>query len=85
MILDIRAGKEWEEKHIQGSLNIPLNHLEERLDEVPTDCTVVVQCAGGYRSATAASILKRHHLTNVMDLVGGLAAWEAGRLEVVAP
>jgi glyoxylase-like metal-dependent hydrolase (beta-lactamase superfamily II)/rhodanese-related sulfurtransferase len=85
VILDIRAGKEWEEKHIQGSLNIPLNHLEERLDEVPTDCTVVVQCAGGYRSATAASILKRHHLTNVMDLVGGLAAWEAGRLEVVAP
>lgn len=76
-VLDIRADKEREMKHIEGSLHIPLNHLEERLDEVPTDQTVVVHCAAGYRSAIAASILKRHDITNIMDLVGGYAAWES--------
>ena len=66
---------------IPGSLHLPLNHLEERLGEIPTDRTVVVQCAGGYRSAMAASILKRHGISDVMDLVGGLSAWEAVQRE----
>jgi hydroxyacylglutathione hydrolase len=83
IILDIRAEQERDQKYIQDSLHIPLNHLEERLNEVPRDRTVVVQCAGGYRSAMAASILQGHHFTNVMDLIGGLAAWEAGQMRVV--
>lgn len=77
LVLDIRSGQERAAKSIRGSLHVPLNHLEERLDEIPTSATVVVQCAGGYRSAMAASILKRHGIADVMDLVGGLAAWEA--------
>ena len=79
VVLDIRSGQERAGKSIRDSLHVPLNHLEERLEEIPTDSTVVVQCAGGYRSAMAASILKRHGITDVMDLVGGLAAWEAVR------
>ena len=84
VVLDIRSGQERADKAdqaIPGSLHVPLNHLEERLGEIPTDTTVVVQCAGGYRSAMAASILKRHGISDVMDLVGGLSAWEAVRRE----
>ena len=81
LVLDIRSGQERAAKSIPGSLHVPLNHLEERLDEIPTGTTVVVQCAGGYRSAMAASILKRNGIADVMDLVGGLAAWEAVRRE----
>ncbi len=81
VILDIRSGSERTEKHIPGSLHVPLNHLEQRLEEIPGDATVIVQCAGGYRSAMAASILKRHGIDDVMDLVGGLSAWEAVRRE----
>ena len=77
VVLDIRSGQERADKSIRGSLHVPLNHLEERLGEIPAGTTVVVQCAGGYRSAMAASILKRHGIADVMDLVGGLAAWEA--------
>ncbi len=82
VVLDIRSGQERADKAdqaIPGSLHVPLNHLEERLGEIPIDTTVVVQCAGGYRSAMAASILKRHGISDVMDLVGGLSAWEAVR------
>ena len=73
-IIDIRAPNEWEAGHVEGSINIPLNHLEERLDEVPTTGNVVVQCQGGYRSAIAASLLAREGRENVMDLVGGYKA-----------
>lgn len=81
LVLDIRSGQERAVKSIRGSLHVPLNHLEERLGEIPTGTTVVVQCAGGYRSAMAASILKRNGIGDVMDLVGGLAAWEAVQRE----
>ncbi len=81
LVLDIRSGQERAARSIRGSLHVPLNHLEERLGEIPNGTTVVVQCAGGYRSAMAASILKRNGIADVMDLVGGLAAWEAVQRE----
>jgi rhodanese-related sulfurtransferase len=57
-------------------VNIPLNNLRERVAEVPRDGTVVIHCAGGYRSSIGASILEAEGLTDLMDLVGGFAAWE---------
>jgi hydroxyacylglutathione hydrolase len=36
LVLDIRNPREWKAKHIQESLNIPLNHMQERIAEVPS-------------------------------------------------
>ena len=81
VILDVRAEREFESKRIEGSLNIPLNRLRARTAEVPKDRPVVVHCAGGYRSAIAASILEQAGITDFVELAGGLSAWEAaGRL-----
>jgi rhodanese-related sulfurtransferase len=82
VILDIRASKEREAGYIQNSLSIPLNHLEERIEEVPRDVDVVVHCAGGYRSSIATSILQKHGYTNVLDMVGGYKAWVGSNLPV---
>jgi rhodanese-related sulfurtransferase len=57
MVLDIRNPREWEAGHIPESLNIPLNHIQERLEEVPRTRRIAVHCAGGYRSSIAVSIL----------------------------
>ena len=46
---------------------------------------VLVHCAGGYRSSVAASLLQRHGFTDVSEIAGGLAAWEAAGLPVVKP
>jgi rhodanese-related sulfurtransferase len=43
---------------------------------------VLVYCAGGYRSAIAASLLRRHGIRQVDEIAGGIAAWEAGGLPV---
>jgi rhodanese-related sulfurtransferase len=84
VVLDMRTVREWQEKHIEGSCNIPLNHLEERLADVPRDREVVVHCASGYRSSIAMSLLERHGFTRLTDLVGGFAAWEASQLATTA-
>ena len=83
LLLDIRAEKERKDKFIEGSLHIPLNHLKERVGELPSDRPVVVHCAGGYRSSIAASIIKRLGNWNVSELLGGIAAWEKSGLAVV--
>lgn len=59
-VIDARNEAEVESdgKFIEGSLNIPLNELRDRADEVPTDKPVVVHCAGGFRSAAGSSILE---------------------------
>ena len=82
VVLDVRGAKERESKRIAGSVHVPLNHLEERIGEVPRGKKVVVHCAGGYRSSIAASLLEKNGIGELRELAGGLAAWEAAKLGV---
>jgi hydroxyacylglutathione hydrolase len=84
LVLDVRAPREWAGKRIEGSLNLPLNHLQERLAEIPRDRRIAIHCAGGYRSSIAASILHQSGITNLTEMAGGLAAWEAAQLPFVS-
>ncbi len=77
LVLDVRTEREWRDHRIEGSLNVPLGRLLQRLDEVPRDRQLVVHCATGYRSAIAASLLRRHGFVAIADLVGGIGAWAA--------
>jgi glyoxylase-like metal-dependent hydrolase (beta-lactamase superfamily II)/rhodanese-related sulfurtransferase len=83
LVLDVRAENEWQQGHIEGSVNIPLSRLADRLDEVPRDRSVVVHCQGGYRSSIAASLLQQHGYENVTDLVGGFQAWSVSQLPFI--
>jgi hydroxyacylglutathione hydrolase len=84
LLLDVRNPQEWASKHIAGSVNIPLNHLQERIAEIPRNRPIAVHCAGGYRSSIAASILHQHGITHLMEMAGGLAAWDAAQLPLVS-
>jgi len=83
-VLDVRSGREWAAKHIEGSVNLPLNHLHEHIGEIPRNRRIAVHCAGGYRSSIAASLLHQNGLTNLIEMAGGLAAWEAAQLPVAS-
>jgi glyoxylase-like metal-dependent hydrolase (beta-lactamase superfamily II)/rhodanese-related sulfurtransferase len=72
-VLDVRAESEVGEVSVEGSVNIPLSRLLEHLDELPRDRPIVVHCSSGYRSSTAASLLRRAGFDQVSDLVGGLS------------
>lgn len=82
LILDVRSQQEWKEGHIPNGRNIPLSQLKERIDEIPKDRRIAVHCAGGYRSSIAVSLLDQNAITNVIELAGGITAWEAANLPV---
>ena len=84
LVLDIRNPSEWATKHIAGSINIPLSHLQARIAEVPRDRRIAVHCASGYRSSIAASILHRCGINNLADIAGGLTTWDASKLFLVS-
>lgn len=80
LAIDVRAPREREQKHIEGSISIPLNHLEENLKSLPRNRPLLVYCAGGYRSSIAASLLQRDGFVSVGEIAGGIAAWESAKL-----
>jgi len=82
LAIDVRTPREREQKHIGGSLGIPLNHLIEKVETLPKDRPLLVYCAGGYRSSIAASLLQRSGFERVSEIAGGIAGWEAAKLPV---
>lgn len=76
VVLDVRTENEFERSHIPGSLLIPLQQLEARLDEVPhSDVPIAVVCEQGVRSVSACRLLAEHGYDSLFTLAGGLAAW----------
>lgn len=75
-LLDVRQPKEYAAGHLPGSLLIPLKELPERVNELDNQKTTIVYCATGGRSRTAAQFLKGRHFSKVLNMAGGIKAWE---------
>ena len=76
-ILDVRTAAEWDGGHIAGARHLPLAELTQRVGEVPDGPRIAVLCGSGYRSAIAASLLKRAGRENLVNVTGGYAAYRA--------
>ncbi len=83
-LVDVRTPAEFAGGHIEGAVNIPLDSLAQRLDEIPQDQPVVVYCRSGNRSATAARQLAQAGYTDIYDL-GGIIAWQNQGLALQTP
>lgn len=69
-IIDVRDAKEFETGTFKGARNVPINSLEKRIDELPTDKPIVFVCGAGGRSGEAvdmAKLLKPALKTYFMD------------------
>lgn len=77
VLIDVREPHEWEVANLAdyGAKLIPLGQIEKRLDEIPRDTPVVVQCKSGGRSAKAQAKLVEAGYTNVRNLTGGILRW----------
>jgi hydroxyacylglutathione hydrolase len=73
-IVDVRNPAECADGMIDGATNLPLPTLLDRLADLDRDRPTAVYCAGGYRSATAASLLRSRGFSTVADLLGGYSA-----------
>ena len=58
-ILDVRTPGEFAQKHLPSAVNIPVEELKGRIDEVPVDRPVVVYCRSGMRAGNAGAMLNQ--------------------------
>ena len=71
MLLDVRTAEEFSFGSLPGAVNIPLDDLRERMQELPKDKEIIVFCAVGLRGYLAQRILRGHGYTAVRNLIGG--------------
>ncbi len=74
-LLDVRDPEELADGAIAGSVNIPMDEVEQRLAELPAGRDLVVICHLGFRSARVARRLGALGYDRVMNLRGGMEAW----------
>ncbi len=72
-IIDVRTREEYDEGHIKGAINIPIDEIENV--EFDKDVTLIVYCASGIRSIKAADKLVDMGYTSLYNLDGGLLNW----------
>ena len=79
LFLDVRTPEEFEEGSIQGSINIEVDNLRQRLSEIKVakDTPIVVNCYVGLRAYLAIMILRSHGYTNLYNLSGGYRTYSA--------
>jgi rhodanese-related sulfurtransferase len=85
IILDVRTPQEYQEGHINNTINIPVQILGQQLDKLNNfkDKKILVYCRSGHRSAIASQTLDRVGFKNVYNLKGGLFEWKASGLPLV--
>ena len=74
-VLDVRRSGEWSSFHVHGAVNIPLARLADEAAALDRDAPYTIVCAGGYRSAIAASVLERMGFADLVATSGGLDAY----------
>ena len=67
IILDVRSKGEYQGGHIKGSINIPVDTLNNNFRKLKKDKPIITCCASGMRSASAKSILKSNGFTEVYN------------------
>jgi rhodanese-related sulfurtransferase len=82
-LLDVREDDEWAAGRVTGSVHISMGELGARLDELPTDRRIVAVCRTGARSGAVTDALAARGY-DVVNLAGGLQAWIAEGLPLVA-
>jgi rhodanese-related sulfurtransferase/rubrerythrin len=76
-LLDVRQPGEYEAEHLPGAKLIPLAELGSRLPELDPGKPTVVYCAIGGRSRVAAQVLAAKGFREVLNLSGGIKAWNS--------
>lgn len=75
IILDVRRQDEYDSGHIERAIIIPLDELEDRLDELSKNDELLVYCQTGNRSSSAINILQSNGFTMIFHMKDGITGW----------
>jgi len=82
VVLDVRDPGEYAAGHLPNAKHIPLGQLASRMKELEKfkERPIVITCASGARSGSAQGLLKKNGFKEVVNLKGGIAAWQQASL-----
>jgi NADPH-dependent 2,4-dienoyl-CoA reductase/sulfur reductase-like enzyme/peroxiredoxin family protein/rhodanese-related sulfurtransferase/TusA-related sulfurtransferase len=76
LLLDVRTAEEYSLGKIPSAINIPVDQIRERMDEIPRDKRIIVYCGIGLRGYLACRILSQNGYSRAENLSGGIKTWE---------
>ena len=82
-MLDVREPAELADGAIAGSVNIPMDEVAHRLEELPNDRDIVVVCHLGGRSTKITALLNKLGYDRAINLTGGMDAFLALSAKVI--
>jgi thioredoxin len=84
-VLDVRTPEEFAEGYIENAVNININSAEfkDEIAKLDKNKTYLVYCLSGKRSASAASYMRSNGFKEVINLEGGIMAWQSNNLPVL--
>lgn len=83
VLLDVRTPDEFSLGAIPNAINIPLDGIRDRLDEIPRDQPIYIYCAVGLRGYLASRILMQHGFTDVYNLSGGYKLYYSATAPII--
>ncbi len=78
LLIDIRTKEEFDEKNIDGAINIPLQNLMQDIDEIIDykDKSVIIYCRSGHRSIIACNLLEMEGFKHIYNLEKGIIQYK---------
>ncbi len=86
LVLDIRDEADFKRGHVINAVNMPLNQMEKRINEISKfkNKPVIAVCETGMRSQRASKVLKKHGFETLHNLGGGMGAWTKANMPVAS-
>jgi hydroxyacylglutathione hydrolase len=82
MLIDVRQRSEWDQGHIPGAIHFEGGRVAWENLPFPHDKALAIQCSSGNRSMSVSSVLRRRGYHNVIQVEGGIKAWEKNGFEI---
>jgi rhodanese-related sulfurtransferase len=76
LLIDVRTSEEYANGKIGNAINMPIDELRGRLNEIPKEKNIFIYCEAGLRGYLAQRILTQNGYNNVLNLSGGYKLWE---------
>lgn len=85
IILDVRTPKEYNDSHIENSLNINYKskNFKEEIEKLDKNNKYIVYCHSGRRSSDAIKIMEKSGFTDLKNISGGIRAWKKNNCPIV--
>lgn len=86
IVLDVRTPQEFAAGHLEGAVLVDFNapDFAERIAEFDPDADYVIYCRSGNRSSGARAVMAEQGFSDVVDVDGGILAWEQAGLPITA-